>query len=137
MTTRVRKARAKKEVKRAVRKIEPEVMQEIVGELSSKAEKPVVERHPGVKIEGNKVPWTIQEFLALPKEKHFVEETERFNWNGIRIQLIAGAEHELPSAFWNWYRQRRANMRKKTEFGVDSGFVPVVNLGAGAMRPEE
>ncbi len=142
MTTKVRKAIAKKKVKRDLRKISPEDVKAIVEDIGEVAERKIEQgqaRIPGATIDGMKIPWTRKDIEErFPIVELNSEETIQITWNGVTYQLLAGAIHYVPSVIRDSYlRHRRGLMESAKNIGKDSGFVTMVELGAGALPPEE
>ena len=142
MTTKVRAARAKKDVSRALRKIDPRDVSDILGNESEGIEKKVRstrilspgDTNPGT---NQKVAWTWKELCArYPIVTIHPQETIKFSWNGIDIQLIAGAEHYVPEPIAAMYHGWLANKRKTNKLISGSGFETIVELGAGPLAPE-
>ena len=114
-TSKVRKARADKGVKRALKRIAPEDVKEILQEAveASDRQEQVQERYPGAKIGGQKVSWTLEEMRKrFPIVELESEITERITWNGVVFQLITGAIHYVPEPIRNEYIRIRRNQRK-------------------------
>ena len=142
MTTKVRAARAKKDVKRALRKIDPKEVREILENESEGIDKKVRttkalspgETNPGT---STKVPWTWKELCArYPMVSIHPQETYIITWNGIPFQLIAGAEHYVPEPFKDAYNHNLANRRKTATLRTNMGFETIAELGAGPLEPE-
>ena len=142
MTTRLRTARAKKDVKRALRKIDPKAARDILEEQSEGVDKKVKstktlqpgDTNPGT---STKIPWTWKELCArYPIVTIHPQETIKFNWNGIDIQLIAGAEHYVPTPIAAMYHGWLSSKRKKAKLISGSGFETLAELGAGPLEPE-
>lgn len=140
-TTKVRKHRAIKGVKQAIRKIAPEDAIAILAEATEKAEAKRdegIKREPGMTIDGIKTPWTrrdIEERFEIVEL--LAEETVPIIWNGVTYQLIQGATHYVPSVIRDSYLRHRQGMRTAGKnLGEGSGFTAIVNLGAGALEPE-
>jgi len=138
VTTKVRKARAAKDVKRAVRKLAPEDAKAILSGEEQVAEKKIVEapqRKPGQTIEGAKVPWTRKDIEAIsPIVEMISEENIKITWNGVTYQLLEGATHFIPAVIRDSYLRHRREMRLSGKsFGSGQGFDTVINLGAGAV----
>ncbi len=140
MTTKVRKARARKQVKQALRKVEPELVKEITAEAVVKAEERVEEgRHPGQTINAQKVAWTYKDMEErFETVELYSEENVRFTINGLAYQLLQGATHYIPEPVKTAYMLRRANQRTSgMHLAEDTGFVTMVHPGAGPLEPEE
>lgn len=140
-TTRVRKHRAIKGVKQAIRKIDAEDAIAILEEATERAEvkkEEGLKREPGMTVDGAKIPWTRKDiedrFLIV---ELLSEETVPITWNGVTYQLLQGATHYVPSVIRDSYLRHRGEMRKAGKnLGEGSGFNAIVNLGAGALEEE-
>ena len=140
MVTKLRKVRAGRAVKRALRKIDPEAAQDILLEQSE-----VVTKKPHGKLApgetnpstNTKVAWTWNELCArFPIHEVEAQETIQFNWNGIPFQFIAGAKHYVPEPIKDMYFQWLANRRQKPRIKSSTGFETIIELGAGPLEPE-
>lgn len=141
MAGKVRKARAKKAVARAVQKIEPEEAKAILEEQTEVAEGKVVEakkKAPGQTVDGVKVSWTKKDIEErFPIVELNSEETIRINWNGVEYQLLQGATHYVPSVIRDVYLQHRKALRTGGKsLPEGGGFSHTIELGAGALPPE-
>lgn len=141
MTTKVRKARAKKDVKRALRKIAPEDVEAILKGEKAIAEQKVVERKervPGLVVEGVKTSWTRKDIEErFPVVEFLSEENIVITWNGVPYQLLQGATHYLPSVIRDTYLNHRKQLRMAGKASTeDRGFSTITDLGAGALPPE-
>lgn len=147
-TTKVRKARAKKDVKRAIRKIDPETVKEILSAEDETLEKKMEawgSREPGQTVDGtSKVPWTVKEMeKRFPIVEMFSEENIKITWNGVPYQLYQNATHYVPNVIRDAYmRHRRQQSSAMTTQKLarelsSTGFETIVELGAGSLSPEE
>lgn len=140
MATKVRKALATRKVQRAIRKIEPEVAQEILEAEVTKAEQKaeVVERKPGQTVGGQKVAWTYSNMTQFPTVELHAEETMQVIWNGLTYQLLQGAVHYVPDVIAReYYRHRNQlmNAGRNIKKNFAQGFETVIELGAGPLPP--
>lgn len=141
MATKVRKALATKEVKRAIRKLEPEVVKEVLEAEAEKAERKIgaVTRRPGMTVEGGKIPWTYSDMERFPTVELHSEENVIITWNGLRYQLYQGGIHYVPDVIAReYYRHRHEpiSQLKRVEAGFDPSFITTIAPGAGPLPPE-
>ena len=137
MSTKTRKIRADKGVKKALKKIAPEDVKEILESVLEEEDKKVeiVAKYPGMKVNGQKVAWTYDEMKKrFPSVKFMSEINERITWNGVVFQLYAGAEHTVPEPIRNeYFRIRREAMKggqlKSSDIPMGITHYP----GAGAI----
>lgn len=142
MTTKLRKARAKKAVRHALRKVSPEDVATILGKETKIAEVKAevqAEKVPGqiMADTGTKVSWTKSDLEArFPIVELFSEENVKITWNGVVYQLLSGATHYVPSVIKDAYLQHRREARMAGKsMPTDSGFTTTVELGAGSLEP--
>jgi len=138
----VRSERIKRRVKRSLKQVPKEELQKVVEEVIDEADSELDEivfpkgAQPGDVINGFKVGWTESELnKRFPIVKFIPEETIPITWNGIRYQCFAQVEMHVPEPVKEIYdRHRREQARATVNLEAD-GFVPIINLGAGALEP--
>lgn len=140
-TTKIRKARAKKEVKHALRKLDPKDVEVILASERAIAQEKIADvspRTPGQTVDGIKIAWTRRDITErFPTVELLSEENIVITWNGVPYQLLQGATHYVPSVIRDSYLRHRSEMRKAGKsLGEGSGFTPLINLGAGGLEPE-
>ena len=141
----VRTARAKKSIKRTLQRVPvadvKEVLEAAEQAVEERVEKEVVvERRPGMIIDGEKIPYTYKWMCDNFEIVSFIpEETIPLCWNGVRVQALTNIEMHVPKPFKEIYdnsrRERgRAPAAIKKEF-EDRGYKSMVDTGAGALEP--
>ena len=104
------------------------VLAEVIDEA---VEEEVAERRPGMKIRGQKIPWSRRDVEeAFPPVTFIPDETIRVTWNGIVYQLIADQEVTVPSCIKTVYDDSKLRRRQSAR-GVrtDYGYSPVIGVG--------
>ncbi len=120
MSTKTRKIRADKGVKKALKKIAPEDVKEILESVLEEEDKriEIVDKQPGTKVNGQKIAWTYEEMKKRFAPVTFISEmTERITWNGVVFQLYVGAEHTVPEPIRNEYFRIRREARGAGKLG--------------------
>jgi hypothetical protein len=139
-TTKLRKARADKGIKRALRKMAPEDALAILKNQEETAEEQIVEtkeRVPGQVVGGLKTSWTRKDIeTRFPIVEFLSEENIVITWNGVPYQLLQGATHYLPSVIRDAYLNHRRELRTSKTLPEDRGFTNIIDLGTGALPPE-
>jgi len=139
--TRVKRA-ISQDVKRATSAEEAkEVLEEITQELESKvveeAEMKVTGRKPGVTVGGTKTTYTYRDLCEMfPIVKFTPEETIPLTFQGVRVQALANIEMHVPECFEKIYRQHRKTLSTAGRTLPQLGYENVVELGIGALPPE-
>lgn len=129
------KAKVKRKVKRELRiERQPEdaldVLEELKGEVEAKIEETPVGRVPGRIVDGVKTAYTYQDLVDMfPIVTFTPEDTLPLNFNGVRVQAIAGVEMHVPSVYKEIYDNHRKALRKIKPDEFDGYVLP----GAGAF----
>lgn len=130
------KARTVRRVKQDLRRAKsPEIAQSVLKELTPEIDKQVeavVEgRRPGMKINGNKTPWTEKDLNEMFEIVKFTPvETIPVGYNGVRYQCYAGIEMHVPSVVKEGYDRymKRKSLPTPPPPGIEVG------LGAGGLE---
>jgi hypothetical protein len=138
MATKLRKEKARRQVKQALRKVTPEDIDNILKEQEEivTQQKETKKDEPGSTRPDSmtKVPWTWRALCdKYPIVEIFPQETEKFNYCGIDVQLIAGAVHYVPEPFKSEYLRKLSDRRRKPDVKNAQGFETIVELGAGPL----
>ncbi len=135
------KKRAQRQVKQAVRKLDPQEVKEVLNmaspeTLASIPNIPV--RVPGSKVAGTKVGYTHQDLCRVYGIAEFTpEETKSVTLQGISYQLISGVSMAVPKEVIRIYeRSRRITREAANNMPRDQGFETITQLGAGALPQE-
>ena len=136
-----RKARVKKTVARELKRVtSPQEAQEIIEELQKEVaiavETQPTKRVPGLTVGGTKTSYTFRDLCEMfPIVAFIPEETVGLTFQGIRVQALSGIELHAPSCFKKIYDNHRKAQREAGSKLPDTGYVPLVELGAGALPP--
>ena len=131
----VRKARAKKQIKRTLSRLSPEESKELLGETTVETPVPTG-RKPGQIIQGRKTIYTRRDLDNIYGLCEFTpDETIKVTVQGVPFQLIVGVSMIAPTIVKDIYEQHKKELRNAGKGFSESGYESIVALGAGSLEP--
>ena len=141
---RQKQARVKRTVKRVIGRARTaveatEIIEEIKQELEPQVkEEASGERVPGKIVHGMKTPWTYSDLCKVfPIVTFTPDESMPLTWGGVRVQALQDIEMHVPRCFRDIYLANKQGSRISAKTLPESGFQSIVELGAGALPPQE